>query len=85
MVVLYSDNQSALQLAQNPVYHGRTKYIDVRYYRIRELMEEGEVKLVKVHTKENQSNALIEVLSRDSFQMCVEQMGLKDKAEFTRT
>ena len=50
-VTLFSDSQSALLLAQNLVYHARIKHIDVRYHRIRELVEEGEVKLMKVHTK----------------------------------
>ena len=54
-------------LAQNPIYHARTTHIDVRYHRIRELVEEGEVELMKVHTKENQSDALTKVLPRDSF------------------
>ena len=43
------------------------------------------MELVKVHTKENQSDILMMVLPRDSFQMCVARMGLKSKAEFTRT
>ena len=66
-VILHSDSQSALLLTQNPVYHACTKHIDVRYPRIRELVEEGEVELMNVHTKENLSNALTKVLSRDSF------------------
>ena len=66
-VTLFSDSQSALLLAHNPIYHAHTKHVDVRYHRIRELMEEGEVKLMKVHTKENQSDALTKVLPRDSF------------------
>ena len=52
-VMLHSDSQSALQLVQNPIYHARTKHIDVRYHRVRELVEEGEVGLVKVHTRDN--------------------------------
>ena len=43
------------------------------------------MELVKVHTKENQLDALIKVLSRDSFQVCVAWMGLKNEAKFTRT
>ena len=72
-------------MAQNLVYHVRTKYIDVRYHRIRELVEEGEVELMKIHTKENQSDALMKVLPRDSFQRCVAWMGLLRRDEFTRT
>ena len=50
--MLHDDSQSALQLVKNPVYYARTKHIDVRYHSIREPVEENEVELVKVHTKE---------------------------------
>ena len=53
MVSLHSDSQSAIHLTLNLVYHARTKHIDVRFHRIRELVEEGEVALVKVNTKKN--------------------------------
>ena len=72
-------------MAQNPVYHACTKHIDVRYHRIRELVEKDEVKLMKIHTKENQSDALTKVLPRDSFQRYVARMGLLRRDEFTRT
>ncbi len=38
-LILYCDNQSAIKLGSNPVQHGRTKHIDVRYHFIRELVE----------------------------------------------
>lgn len=78
---VHCDSQSALLLAQNSVYHARTKHIDIRYHRIRELVEDGEVELVKVHTKENPADALTKVLPRDSFQRCVELIRLMDRVE----
>jgi hypothetical protein len=33
---LFVDNQSAIKLAKNPVFHRRTKHIDVKYHKIRE-------------------------------------------------
>ena len=75
---MYCDSQSALLLAQNSVYHARMKHIDIRYHQIRDLMEEGEVELVKVHTKENPMDTLTKVLSRDNFQKCVVLMELAE-------
>jgi hypothetical protein len=30
--VIHGDNQGSLNLAQNPVYHGRTKHFEVRHH-----------------------------------------------------
>ncbi|XP_074360286.1 secreted RxLR effector protein 161-like [Apium graveolens] len=38
-VILYIDNKSAIDLAKNPVFHGRSKHIDIRYHFIRECVE----------------------------------------------
>ena len=48
-------------------------------------MKKGEVELMNVHTKENQSDALMKVLSKDSFQRCVARMDLLRRDEFIRT
>ena len=59
---VHCNSQSTLLLAQNSVYYARTKHIDIRYHRIRELVKDDEVELVKVHTKENPADALMKVL-----------------------
>ncbi|UYV82101.1 LIG1, partial [Cordylochernes scorpioides] len=41
---LYIDNQAAIKLVENPVFHKRTKHIDVRYHFIRSKHEEGKAK-----------------------------------------
>ena len=35
-VTLFCDNMSSIQLANNPVFHARTKHIEVHYHYIRE-------------------------------------------------
>ncbi|GJT47211.1 zinc finger, CCHC-type containing protein [Tanacetum coccineum] len=39
--VLFIDNKSALDLAKNPVFHGRSKHIDTKFHFIRECVEKG--------------------------------------------
>jgi hypothetical protein len=34
-VTLYCDNQSAIRLAENPIFHTRTKHVEVHYHFIR--------------------------------------------------
>lgn len=45
-VDLFCDNKSAIAIAQNPVQHGRTKHINVKFHAIREAEKNL---LIKVH------------------------------------
>jgi len=42
-IVLNIDNLGAMKLAENPVHHKRTKYIDIKYHHLRELVENQEI------------------------------------------
>ena len=42
-ITLYVDNNSAIELMKNPVFHERSKHIDIRYHFIRECVEEGQI------------------------------------------
>jgi len=50
----YSHSQSMINLLNNPVYHGRTKHIDVWYHFIRKLLKEVVFLLLKIHTSQIQ-------------------------------
>ena len=43
LVVLYIDNKSAIDLAKNPVFHGRSKNIDIHYHFTRKCVKRGEI------------------------------------------
>ncbi|KAL2232792.1 UNVERIFIED_CONTAM: Retrovirus-related Pol polyprotein from transposon TNT 1-94 [Sesamum indicum] len=51
--VIFSDSQSAIQLCKNPVFHDRTKHIDVRYHFIRDIVGKNEIRLEKISSDEN--------------------------------
>ncbi|KAF2282711.1 hypothetical protein GH714_043687 [Hevea brasiliensis] len=42
------DNSSTIKLSKNPVMHGRSKHIDVRFHFLRNLTKEGVIELVHV-------------------------------------
>ena len=62
-MTLYGDNQGALALAQNPVYHQRTKHIEVQWHFIREKVEEGTIQLVYKTTADMLADGLTKPLS----------------------
>ncbi|KAI5073287.1 hypothetical protein GOP47_0011300 [Adiantum capillus-veneris] len=76
MPVLYCDSQSAIQLARNPVYHSETKHVDVKYHFIREMLEDKQIQLVKVHTTENPADLLTKGLPSESFEHFRKQLGV---------
>uniref|UniRef100_A0A2N9G958 Reverse transcriptase Ty1/copia-type domain-containing protein n=1 Tax=Fagus sylvatica TaxID=28930 RepID=A0A2N9G958_FAGSY len=41
--IMWCDNTSALALASNPVFHGRTKHIEVDYHFVRERVVRGDI------------------------------------------
>ena len=42
-LVLQIDNKSAINLAKNPVLHGRSKHIEARFHFLREKVNQGEL------------------------------------------
>ena len=47
---IYCDNLNTIQLAKNPVFHARTKHIEVHYHFVREGVVSSEVALKYVPT-----------------------------------
>jgi hypothetical protein len=50
---LYCDSQSAIHLAKKSTFHSKTKHIQLRYHFIRSALEDGQLKLEKIHTSQN--------------------------------
>ncbi len=51
-VVIYCDNISGILFINNPVYHARTKHIEVHYYIIREKVLAKEIDLIHVNIED---------------------------------
>lgn len=50
--VLWCDNVSSLALASNPVFHARTKHLEVDYHYVREKVIRGELQVRYISTKD---------------------------------
>ena len=74
--VLHCDSQSAIALAKNPVFHSKSKHIEVRYHVIRDVLAGKRIELVKVHTDDNPVDALMKSLASERFAHCIELMGV---------
>lgn len=58
MISVHCDSQSAICLTKNNVFHGRKKHMAMKFNFIRDLVEDGEVVLKKIHTLKNHADML---------------------------
>lgn len=77
-VVLYIDNKSTIDLAKNPVFHGRSKHIDIRYHFIRECVERGEIIVEHVRTELQRADSFTKALATVKFERMRNLLGVKD-------
>ena len=71
------DNKGTIAIARNPVNHGRTKHIDIKYHFIREELVEGVVEIKYCNTKDMIADILTKPLSKGQFEILREAMGLQ--------
>jgi hypothetical protein len=64
---LWCDNVSALALASNPVYHARTKHIEVDYHFIREKVVNGDILVKFISTLDQTADIFTKGLSSNRF------------------
>ncbi|KAJ0865779.1 putative RNA-directed DNA polymerase [Helianthus annuus] len=78
--VVLCDNQSAIHLAKNSMFHKRTKHIDVKYHWIRDALEDKLFELDKVHTDDNGSDMLTKSLAREKLKICCSIAGMANSS-----
>ncbi|GJU17375.1 zinc finger, CCHC-type containing protein [Tanacetum coccineum] len=66
-ITLKVDNISAIALIRNPVFHGRSKHIDIRYHFIRECVEKGHINVEHVSGELQRADIQIKALPRLKF------------------
>lgn len=73
---IHGDNQGSINLAHNPVYHGRTKHVEVRHHFIREKILTREITLDFVPTGKQLADIFTKALGRTAFEKIRSQLGL---------
>jgi hypothetical protein len=47
---LYCDSDISIHISKNATFHSNTNHIQLRYHFIRSILEDGHLKLEKIHT-----------------------------------
>ena len=76
---LFTYIQSAIHLAKNSALHSKTKHIQLRYHFIWSVLEDGQLKLEKIHTNDNLADMLTKVVTTEKLNSSSALVGLLDR------
>jgi hypothetical protein len=65
--VIWCDNTSAIALASNPVFHARTKHVEVDYHFVRERVVRGDLRVLFISTNDQLADLLTKALPAPRF------------------
>jgi hypothetical protein len=60
--VILCDSQSCIKMKENPVFHDKSKHIEIRYRYIRDMVQRGSIKLHYVGTDRQVADVLTKPL-----------------------
>lgn len=75
-MVIYIDNKSPIDLARNPVFHGRSKH-NIRYHFIQECLKRGEIIIKHVRSEEQRANVFSKSLPAVKFEKMRALLGIQ--------
>ncbi|GJS43251.1 putative ribonuclease H-like domain-containing protein [Tanacetum coccineum] len=73
---IHIDNESTICIVKNPVYHSKTKHIEIRHHFIRDCYEKKLISVEKIHTDLNVADLLTKPFDGPRFNYLVVSIGL---------
>ena len=76
--LMLSDSMSSIYLAKNPVFHARSKHIEVHYHFIREKLIAKEILLLHIKTGDQVADIFTKFLNLEKLKKFMHQMNIED-------
>ncbi|GJR47086.1 putative ribonuclease H-like domain-containing protein [Tanacetum coccineum] len=81
---IHIDNESTICIVKNPVYHSKTKHIEIRHHFIRDCYEKKLISVEKIHTDLNVADLLTKPFDGPRFNYLVVSIGFAEIVDFLR-
>ncbi|TYK02265.1 Integrase, catalytic core [Cucumis melo var. makuwa] len=75
-IAIYCDNSSVIKLSKNPVLHGRSKHMDVKFHFLRDLTKDGTIDVFYCKSEDQIANIMTKPLKLSMFQKFRKLMGV---------
>ena len=72
---IYCDNQSCIKLTENPVFHDKSKHIEIKYHYILYMVQKGAINLLYVPIEEQVADVLTKPLAHVKFEYFRDKLG----------
>ncbi|KAJ2935841.1 hypothetical protein H1R20_g1255, partial [Candolleomyces eurysporus] len=73
---LHINNQSAISVSKNPEHFGRMKHLDLRFFWLRDVVDEGTIAPLHIPGTEQPADALTKALALPQIRLARQRMGL---------
>ncbi|GJY94131.1 putative ribonuclease H-like domain-containing protein [Tanacetum coccineum] len=73
---IYIDNESTICIVKNPVFHSKTKHIEIGHHFIRDAYKKKLIQVLKIHIDNNVADLLTKAFDVSGFQFLVVTIGM---------
>jgi hypothetical protein len=77
---IHCDNQSYVKLFENPLFHDRSKHIEIKYHYISDMVQKKTVHVQYLPTHEQITDIFTKPLAKTKFEYFRERLGLVENA-----